>query len=307
MWKQPWNYREGTAICGGLLLTGGLLQWSIGAVEWNIFMWPGNIVALAVFMALLGGMRLLAPRCYAFRFMLTPQAAVPALITASLLTALMGVTQQVAEGQQAIDPIGLSRMLSFWPFVLTYVWLTAIVGQIALWQIQHFNWYRLPSLTCHVGLFVALTCATLGSADMQRLKMFCVVDIPEWRAMDRHGKVTELPLAIELKHFAMTENASKHVKFASTVQILTQKGDNIETVIEVNKPFEMMGWKIYQYGYDRSMGAKSKLSIFELISDPWLPAVYTGIFLLLAGAVMVFITAQRKTCSTRPKTKEEHL
>jgi ABC-type transport system involved in cytochrome c biogenesis permease subunit len=47
------------------------------------------------------------------------------------------------------------------------------------------------------------------------------------------------------------------------------------------------GWKIYQYGYDTQMGAKSQISILELVSDPWLPLVYAGFYMMLAGAVLM--------------------
>lgn len=40
----------------------------------------------------------------------------------------------------------------------------------------------------------------------------------------------------------------------------------------------------------REYGAKSTLSIFELVTDPWLPVVYIGIGLLLLGAVLMFFT-----------------
>ncbi len=56
----------------------------------------------------------------------------------------------------------------------------------------------------------------------------------------------------------------------------------------MNKPVEVEGWKIYQYGYDTQMGAMSQYSILELVSDPWLPLVYTGIYMMLAGAVCLF-------------------
>ena len=32
----------------------------------------------------------------------------------------------------------------------------------------------------------------------------------------------------------------------------------------------------------------------ELVKDPWLPAVYVGIYLLLAGAILTFITSQKR-------------
>ena len=39
----------------------------------------------------------------------------------------------------------------------------------------------------------------------------------------------------------------------------------------------------------------SQVSIFELVTDPWLPAVYTGIYMLLAGAFCMLIFGVRKS------------
>ena len=83
-------------------------------------------------------------------------------------------------------------------------------------------------------------------------------------------------------------------RFASDIQILTKSGKNIQTTVEGNKPVEVDGWKIYQYGYDTQMGAMSQTSILELVSDPWLPLVYTGIYMMLAGAVCMFLFGGKK-------------
>jgi hypothetical protein len=55
------------------------------------------------------------------------------------------------------------------------------------------------------------------------------------------------------------------------------------------------GWKIYQYSYDTVRGKWSQYSVFELVIDPWLPVVYLGIFMLLAGSVFLFLSAPKKT------------
>jgi ABC-type transport system involved in cytochrome c biogenesis permease subunit len=137
-----------------------------------------------------------------------------------------------------------------------------------------------------------MTTATLGNADMQRLKMSTVKGEPEWRALTSEQQIVEMPIAIELKEFIMeTYDDGSPKRFASDIQILTQTGKNIETTVEVNKPVEVDGWKIYQYGYDTQMGAMSQTSILELVSDPWLPLVYTGIYMMLAGAVLMILRA----------------
>jgi len=55
-------------------------------------------------------------------------------------------------------------------------------------------------------------------------------------------------------------------RFASEILIKTKSGENIQATIDVNKPVEVDGWKIYQYGYDTEMGAMSEVSILELPS-----------------------------------------
>ena len=276
-----------------------------------------------------------------------------------------------------------------------------------------------------MGLFVVLAGGTLGSADMQRVKVYCEQGQPEWRALDERQEVVELPLAIQLEQFTIDEyppklmminseglpipkdkpatllidstfttgdlngwtvsivkrldNAAPAVlasmagnmpremmgqlkmdslgmainkggfvpfegrgaqcallvkatkdgkektgwvtcgsylfpyqglalpdgttiamptrepeRYASLVDIYTKSGKNIQTTIEVNKPFTIEGWKVYQLSYNEQMGKWSTLSIFECVSDPWLPVVYVGIFLLLAGAIlMIFVGVRR--------------
>ncbi|MBW4712042.1 cytochrome c biogenesis protein ResB [Prevotella histicola] len=440
MWNKPYTLKEGTAIVAGLLVTGGLLQVTLGPLEWGLFAWPANFITLILFVFLLIVAFLLRKRSYFCLFMSTMQAAIPAIAAAAILTLIMGVTKQVAEGKRPMDPVGLTKMLSFWPFILVYVWMTAIVGEVTINQIVRFSWRRFPTLVSHVGLFLILTCGTLGSADMLRVKMYCETGQPEWRGLDAFNNVHQLPVAIQLEKFTIDEYPPKLMlidktgrplpqdkpenllvdngmksgqlldckidilkridnavpvmlskmigkmpegmmgnirmdslgqarnkdgyiasdasgsacallvrvtigvnangssdsnlikgqkqvmtgwitsgsylfpyqalrlkdgrmlampnreprRFASLVNIYTQSGQNIQTEIEVNKPFTIEGWKIYQLSYNEQMGKWSNLSVFELVTDPWLPVVYIGIFMLLIGAVGMFLTASRK-------------
>ena len=283
--------KEGFLIGGGLIFAGLMLELSVGPVNWDAFRWPVNGIVLAGFLALIAIIFLLRKRVYGFQFIGTYKAAIPALVYAVVLTIVMGLTRQTVDG------VWLNNMLSFWPFVLIYVYIAVILGQIILRRTLHLtSWLRdVPFLLNHLGLFLAMTTATLGNADMQRLKMIMVKGELEWRALTLQQQIVEMPIAIELKEFIMeTYDDGSPRRFASDIQILTQTGKNIQTTVEVNKPVEVDGWKIYQYGYDTQMGAMSQTSILELVSDPWLPLVYTGIYMMLGGAVCMFILGGRK-------------
>ncbi|MEE3446492.1 MAG: cytochrome c biogenesis protein ResB [Prevotella sp.] len=291
MWTKPWTFKEGFLIGGGLIFAGLALELSVGPVVWDAFAWPANGIILAGFLAIIAILFLLRKRVYAFQFVSTYQAAIPALVYAVVLTIIMGLTRQLKDGTW------LNNMLAFWPFVLIYVYMAVILGVIILRRLMHLSsWKRdVPFLLNHLGLFIALTTATLGNADMQRVKMITTVGEPEWRAMTQEGAVKEMPIAIELKKFIMeTYDNGSPKRFASEIQILTKTGKNIETTVDVNKPYEVDGWKIYQYGYDTQMGAGSQISILEFVSDPWLPLVYTGIYMMLAGAVCMFVIGGRR-------------
>lgn len=387
MRNRPWTYREGFAVVAGLLLAGALLQLTAGPINWTLMAWPVNIIIVVMFTGLIviGGM--LRRRSHLLRFACSRQSAVPALIVTAVATAIYGVTN-------------MRETLSCWSFVLLYLWLDMIVGMVTLKFLKP-TLRNLCITTSHAGLFIAITAATLGSADMQRLKMQVGREQPEWRALDEGNKVHELPFAILLNRFTIDEYPPKlfiidettgkaiptdspqnivledsiaegdildyHItahrlydcaarenekyiewrhngattaamvdvtrndkalvekewvsngsyifphkairlndhhtlvmperepkRYASDITISTKSGRTEQAVIEVNKPYDIEGWKIYQLSYDEAMGRWSQTSVLELVCDPWLPAVYTGIMLLIAGAVLMFLTAGRK-------------
>ena len=408
MFNRLWKMKEGFVTGAGLILVGLALQYSVGPLDWSAFAFPINAICLVLYLAFLALIYALRHRVRLFSFFFTTEAAVPTLVYAALLTVAMGLTRQVAPHERAIDPIGLTRMLSFWPFVLIYGRLTGIVGLIAIRQILHFRLRELPSLLSHLGVFIAIVAATLGSADMERVKLTASMDMPEWRATHEQGFL-ELPLAIQLEKFTIDEYppklliinsktgksipaknpeivlVDKHFRegkllkwrirvrqnlplaapvvtsdtvryvgwgssgavtallveaqpmegdravgkplvgwvtcgsylfpfqelkltkdlslvmarreperYASRIHVYTRSQKNIVATVEVNKPVSVDGWRIYQLSYDESMGRWSETSTFELVKDPWLPAVYVGIYLLLAGAVLTFIFSQKR-------------
>lgn len=308
IWKKPWHLAEGFLIGAGLMIVGLMLQLSIGPVLWQLFAWPVNIIVLAVLILAITAIFLLRKHVYAFQFLGSYAAAVPALVYAAVLTVIMGLTRQQTNGTW------LSDMLTFWPFVLIYTYIVVILGVVILKRVftSHYSSLgaHLSFLFNHLGLFVALTTATLGNADMKRLQMWTtnnpemanmftgaeVFNKYERFAMDENGMKVELPLAIELKQFIMEmyDDSITPRRYASEVVIYSKKSQHqYAATIDVNKPVEVDGWKIYQKDYRLTeAGEACQVSILELVSDPWLPFVYAGIYMMIIGAVML-MTSRR--------------
>lgn len=421
MWNKPWKLREGIMIGAGLLVTGILLQATVGKIEWDWIAFPVNVIVLAAFLILLGVMNALRKKVYVFGWLSHYTAAVSSLLWVVVATVLMGLVKQVPS-HHAIDAVeGLfTQMLSSWSFVLLYIWMSLSLGMTILRSTFPFHWKKIPFLLNHVGLFIALVAATLGNADMQRLRMTTSLGNTEWRAQDEENQnLVELPLAIELNDFTideyppklmlidnatgkvLPEDAPAHVlleegvshgdlldwelnitqsipeaasvatedtlrftefrsmgatyaiylkaknrkthetkegwvscgsfmfpykalklndrismvmperepqRFASDVTLYTESGKQESGTIEVNKPYEIDGWKIYQLSYDETKGRWSNISVFELVRDPWLPYVYIGIGMMILGAVCLFTTAQqgRRKSGQAEERKEAH-
>ncbi len=82
-------------------------------------------------------------------------------------------------------------------------------------------------------------------------------------------------------------------KYSSDLVIVDPEEGEKRITVEVNKPYKHRGWKLYQQSYDKRMGKWSQISVLEAVRDTWLPLVYAGIFMLLAGAAYLFWTGSQ--------------
>ena len=278
--------KRGILIGGGLFVLGLALQLTAGPVNWSFFAAPANWITLVLLMGFLVLMFLLRKKVYVFEWMMHGQAAVAAMAWALGITIVMGLLPQTREGGVP----WLSQMLSFWPFVLVWTWLVVISGLASINHFLRFKLKEIPFLLNHLGVFIAIVAATLGSADVQKLQMPVYYENPEWQALSDDDGMVEPGLAIELHQFTVDYYESMAPKrFASDISVHTEDGKTIRGTVEVNKPLKVNGWKIYQYGYDVRLGPESPYSVFLLVRDPWLPGVYLGIFLMLAGALTLIM------------------
>jgi cytochrome c biogenesis factor len=91
-------------------------------------------------------------------------------------------------------------------------------------------------------------------------------------------------------------------RYISNITIYMESGLIRNAEIEVNKPYRIAGWDIYQLGFDEQKGKWSDISVFRLVYDPWLPVVYTGIILLTIGALWELVAFRK---SKKQINKEE--
>jgi len=110
------------------------------------------------------------------------------------------------------------------------------------------------------------------------------------------GNSAQLYMVLNLDEqycIAMTRPEPK--RFVSDINIYSADGRIGHTLLEVNKPYKMDNWMLYQYGYDSNAGNMSAYSSIELVYDSWTIPVYAGMILLACGSVcMLWIGNKRK-------------
>lgn len=259
-------------ITVAVLAAAGLaVQLCIGPVNWDFFAWPRNAMALTAFITLLAIVSVWRVKLKAIHWLASLDAAVPALLAAGTATLIYGIT-------------GNRSTLSNWSFVLLYLFLTTSLGLTCIKRLS-FRPRNIPFLLNHIGLFVVLVSATLGSADREELKMIVGSSHPEWRAIDDEGFGYTPGFALLLNNFSEED-------FTSELTVYEEDEVTGEISVSVNHPVELGGWTVCQSGYDDY--GDGVVTILSLVRDPWLKAVYAGIFLLLGGAVSLFLTKKAR-------------
>ena len=182
---KAWSIKHGLLLGGGLALVGLLLQFLLGPIDWQLISWPVNVYLLLFFVMLVVALHLMRGAFYPVRWLTSLPAAIGVLLWITAITLVMGLVKQQPSTQPPADALGITRMLSFWPFVLLYGWLALSLALVVLQRLLSFKWRNVPFLLLHGGILVSLLTATLGSADMQRMNLITTVGATEWRAYNQ--------------------------------------------------------------------------------------------------------------------------
>lgn len=398
---RPWQFRESSLVALGLLLGGLALQYAL-PIDFSPYLsMPYNLYAAFFFFNLLIISYFLFKKSRMINFLAGIPAAGSAIVLFTVLTLIMGFVPQEPQRHDWLNVWGLRQITNTWYFVLAQLWFFITLGMVILKRAIPFKVKHIGFLLNHLGLFVVVFTASLGSGDVLRLKMLTQEGQSSNIAVDQDQQAYNLPFTVYLEDFEllnyppkllladqdqslqMPQKANsieegKSIDFqnykvkvlrylplawqqadsfvcsdkvgaspAAFLQITDNKGESLrgwvsagtfrqqatflqtdkqhslimaqpqarsyrshirlknsdnqeyKAIIEVNKPYQTGGFRLYQYSYDERMGQFSRTSILEVVRDPWLPVVYIGIFMLIAGALYMFWTGRRRKIQTR--------
>jgi len=402
LWDTPWGYAESFLIAFGLLITGFVMEASLGSQTAISLVFPYNLILLIAYICVLIALYKWASHRPIVRWLSKVPASITSIVFVTLLVMIMGIIPQISSENYIVNLLGLNHITTNWAFLLIIGLFLTCLGLVSIKRIAQYSKENIGFALNHVGLFIALTAGILGSGDIQRASIELKENEANYMAVDQaDGSPVELSFAMLLKDFKLEEYApklalidnesgeilhnqgknlyqikagekyaydgfevevlsylpmsspfgSRYVgvneqgsspaallkvtntntneitenwiscgsfaqqyrslkisdtyslvmtipeakKFSSELEILTKSGKRIPTVIEVNKAHNHNLWEIYQLDYNKGMGKWSTTSVIELVRDPWLPVIYTGIFMMIFGAFYMFWVGNKIT------------
>jgi ResB-like family. len=206
LWQTPWGYAESFLIAFGLLLIGFLLEFTIQSNSGTSIRYPMNLILGAVFLTFLLVFYRLIRKSNLYHFLSGVPASVGAIAVLTLLVIIMGITPQVSmQEENLITRLSLNQLTTSWPFLFINLYLLVVLALVIVRKSFPFRLKNWGFVCSHLGLWITIFAAGLGSGDLMRLKMDLYTNKTEWKAYDNNGNYYELPLAIKLNDFLIEE------------------------------------------------------------------------------------------------------
>lgn len=181
---------------------------------------------------------------------------------------------------------GILLTPSSWWMTLTLIALLMHLLTVIYKGMDRKRPYKLRFALIHIGLFVALTGGLAGSADTREWRMAVTRDKPAQYAYDKNGEILKLTHRLQLQTFDVTYYPDGTPQ-NYTAQITI---DGRPVTLEVNHPHSL-SWadNLYLTDYEHT-GSETgpRYCILQLVVEPWKYALWTGIWMLIAGSILLF-------------------
>ena len=239
IWHQPWGYAEGFIIAIGLLLTGFMLEIFSNSRAIELPQWPYNLLIGLLWIITLSVIHLMYRKYPLVRFLSGITASIGAIALFTLLVLAMGFIPQSEVADEPNLPIGLDHIRNSWPFLLSALYLLTSLGLVVLRRLQVWNARNFAFLLSHLGLWIVIFAASLGSGDLQRYQM----NVEEGESTNiGYSTVTEgvrLPFEVKLFDFTIDEFPAKLALADLKTSQVSEGVKNNLPLIEQNKTLQI--------------------------------------------------------------------
>ena len=251
-----------------------IMQFVVGDFPIEIFRFPVNILALVLWLTLLGVLYKQRTTSPLMRFMLSSRS----LWLTFTLIAGVGIWLGLERKPSSDAWVVVASML----YILSHLIIITLRG----WRNARGIRWRFTFL--HLGLIFALGAGFWGAPDREQLRI-AIDSKPNDQAYTMAGEPCILDYTLTLEDYDIRHDAKGMPEhYEAQIGI-----DNEHHTIRVNHPYAR-SWqeKIYLISFGRSTTGET-YCILEIVREPWQWLSMAGILMLIAGAVMMFLGGPR--------------
>ncbi len=266
---------RGVCMVGAVVALSFVVELCLGSFPVGLFRFPLNILVLALWMLLVTMMYRGRANSACARFVLSREATWLSLV----MVVAIGIT------------LGLEREPSStaWPTVCSLLFVQSHLLMVVLRGWRSKRGIRWRFCLTHVGLLLALGAGFWGAPDREQLRV-PVYPYPSNEAYTMEGEERRLPYTLELKGLCI-EQSENGTPTHYEAQIMV---DGTMVTLRVNHPYaRTVSEKIYLVSLPASPRGE-RYAIVEIVSEPWQWLSATGIIMLIAGAMLLFIQGPKK-------------
>jgi hypothetical protein len=241
LWVQPWNYKEGFIIVGILIIFGFILNFVFGA---NLIMptFPNNIICGLCFVILTISLYLIFNNTPIFNWLTSIKFSLCIISAFTLLVLFMGFIPQTENQNYLIKQLGLNNILQSFSFAIIYTLFILVLGLVTIKRLIPFSTKNIGFLLNHLGLWLVLFLSTIGTGDIQKVKLTVNKTGYSYSGYNQNQKfINDLGIAIKLKEFKIEEYKPK------LYFINNRTGEpinNQNNVIKKGNKFDFLDWQV---------------------------------------------------------------
>ena len=278
LWQFPWGYRESFLIAFFLLLTGFLIELLLGGGV-SMPAWPVNIAIILIFIIYFVLIHRMIKHPIV-KWLSSTQAAIAAITTFTVMVLLLGFIPQGATMQEPrlIDSLGLTNVTSSWPYLMCALYLLIVLGFTIVRKFRSFSIKNIAFLLNHIGLWIVVVAASLGSADMWKLSMQLEVNHPVMTAYDSQRNTYNMGFGMMLLDFNIEEyppevglmrNADYTLKLEKGGKLATVEEGSTEKLDKYSLSFERYIPYAKKYGdnYDTTSLSGAARAAYIVVKD----------------------------------------
>ena len=265
-------------ICLAIALA---LQFLTGNFPVEIMAFPLNVICMLLWAGLMSLVWINCRKSMFVRFMISRGATLSSILLLTLFCLVIGITGKRHLAESWVSVFLILYFLTVLMFVIMSRWRSKTATGARLGAV------RWRFLLIHSGLFIALASAFFGASDKETLRLQASRNIPVRQAFRADGTSEWLSYELILNEFR-TEKYSNGAP-SSYEGILTVNGKDVD--LRVNRPYSLaFGEELYLV----SGSTDGNTCILQIVREPWKYVTSAGIFILLAGAFLLFAGGPRK-------------